>query len=125
MKRGRKGRKLGVSVDQCEYESRKCAERASVYTRHSQKVWTRINDDDSYTLYITVFIGQDDFTLCESSNAKTEKSMSQMGHDEEDFNIKECITSFVICSCSFYTEYLVKNSCCLCLPVSLCICGVD
>lgn len=63
MKRGRKGRKLGVSVDQCEYESRKCAERASVYTLHSQKVQTRTSNDDSCTVYITVFIGQDGFTL--------------------------------------------------------------
>ncbi len=78
-----------------------------MYTRHSQKVRTRMNDDDSCTVYITVFIEQDSFTLFKSanetvSNAKSKQDVFQMGQDEEDVYIKGCTMSFIVCSCSFY-----------------------
>lgn len=80
-----------------------------------------MNDDDIYTVDITVFIRQDDFTLCESanetlSNAKTEQVMSQMGQDEEDFNIKECITFVVVLfTLNFWRKIVV-----VCVCVSVC-----
>ncbi len=66
-----------------------------------------MNDDDSCTVYITVFIEQDSFTLFKSanetvSNAKTEQDVFQMGQVEEDVYIKGCTMSFIVCSCSFY-----------------------
>lgn len=86
-----------------------------------------MNDDDSCTVYITVFIEQDSFTLFKStnetvSNAKTEQDVFQMGQVQEDVYIKGCTMSFIVCSCSFFTG---KNIVIVCLHVSLCICGVD
>lgn len=104
--------------------------RGPLCTHSTRKVRTRMNDDDSCTVYITVFIEQDSFTLFKSanetvSNAKTEQDVFQMGQVEEDVNIKGCTMSFIVCSCSFYSEFLAKKIVIVCLHVSLHICGVD